>query len=206
MPYREILKKFIVLEGLDGSGTTTQLNMLGEKFRQSNINCLLTMEPTGGCVGEIIRKALKKEIVLDKKTLALLFSADRNEHLCGRDSIREHLARGDWIVSDRYFFSSIAYQSLDCEREWVISLNNYPLPEYLFFLDISPEECQERVKRRNSKEIFDDIAMQKKILENYRYAFSLYEKTQMKIHYIDGTLSPDIINEKIWNIINNADK
>ena len=48
--------------------------------------------------------------------------------------------------------------------------------------------------------------MQKKILENYRYAFSLYEKTQMKIHYIDGTLSPDIINEKIWNIINNADK
>ncbi len=88
----------------------------------------------------------------------------------------------------------------------VISLNNYPLPEYLFFLDISPEECQERMKRRKSKEIFDDIAMQKKILENYRYAFSLYEKTEMKIRYIDGTLPPDIINEKIWNIINNADK
>ncbi len=118
MPNSEILKKFIVLEGLDGSGTTTQLNMLGKKFSQSNINCFMTMEPTDGCIGKIIRKALKKEIVLDKKTLALLFSADRNEHLCGRDSIREYLARGIWTISDRYFFSSIAYQSLDCEREW----------------------------------------------------------------------------------------
>ncbi len=196
------IKNFIVIEGLDGSGTTTQLNMINNKFVKNGIKSLSTMEPTGSDIGALIRKALKKDIAIKPETLALLFAADRNEHLYGKDGIINYIEKGYFVISDRYLFSSIAYQSLDCDREWVAELNNFPLPEMLFFIDVPPYLCQDRMKNRSSKELFEEISIQEKILENYSYGIKSLSESGMKVFNIDGTLTPDLINEKMWEIIN----
>ncbi|MCL2705052.1 MAG: dTMP kinase [Spirochaetaceae bacterium] len=201
MKMENILKKFIVLEGLDGSGTTTQLKMLKQRFDKNKIDSFATMEPTDGVIGRVIRDALRKKIIVDNKTLALLFVADRNEHLYGKDGIMQQLENGKWIICDRYLFSSIAYQSLDCNLEWVVDINNFPLPEYLFFIATSPRECQKRMEIRHEKEIFEDILLQEHILDNYGYGVNKFDKSDMKVFYINGEETPEIINEKIWKIL-----
>ena len=195
---KNILEKFIVLEGLDGAGTTTQLKMLKQRFDDNKIDSFLTMEPTDEVIGRVIRDALRKKIVLDNKTLALLFAADRNEHIYGKDGIMEQLKTDKWVICDRYLFSSIAYQSLTCPREWVLEINNFPLPEYLFFIRTSPQECQKRMESRDEKELFEDIKLQENILNNYNYGINMFKESKMKLIYIDGEESPQIINEKIW--------
>lgn len=202
METSKILKNFIVLEGLDGSGTTTQLERLTVKYNLHGINVFKTMEPTGGPIGKLIREALKKKINIDSRTLALLFSADRNEHIYGRDGIISHLDKGYHVISDRYFFSSIAYQSLSCDRDWVTGLNPYPLPEYLFFIDVDPAECQRRMASRASIELYEDIMLQERIIGNYSYGIELFSARGMKVYHIDGKQQPDIVCEKIWKIIN----
>ena len=196
-----VLKNFIVLEGLDGSGTTTQLKMISERFRNNGMKCFPTMEPTESSIGKLIRDALRKNISIDAKTMALLFASDRNEHLYGRDGIIEFINNGYTAVSDRYLFSSIAYQSLSCGFEWVLGLNDFPLPEYLFFIELSPEICQTRMKNRESRELFDEIEIQEKILINYKKGINYYADSGMKVFYLDGNEPPEMINEKIWNII-----
>ena len=203
----EILKRFIVLEGLDGSGTTTQLKNLGKMFSEHNIPYLLTMEPTNNEVGKLIRKILEKEIAVEPETLAVLFSADRNEHLYGKKGIKELSEEGLWIICDRYLFSSIAYQSLKCDREWVLSLNNYPMPEFLFFLDVPVEECGKRLGTRDKVELFDKTELQKRILENYRYGFRMADNSGVAFFKMDGTEDPEVISEKIWKKLGiSADK
>ena len=207
MKKNEILKRFIVLEGLDGSGTTTQMNNLGKIFSEHDIPCLLTMEPTDNEVGRLIRKILEKEITVEPETLAVLFSADRNEHLYGEKGIKELSENGLWIICDRYLFSSIAYQSLKCDREWVLSLNSYPMPEYLFFIDVPVEECGRRLGARDKIELFDKSELQKKILENYNYGFRMADNSGVSFFKMDGTEEPDVISEKIWKKLNiTADK
>ena len=207
MKNNEILKNFIVLEGLDGSGTTTQMNNLGKKFVKYGISHQLTMEPTDNPVGKLIRKVLEKEIEVEPETLAALFSADRHEHLFGRNGIKELTENNIWIVCDRYLFSSIAYQSLRCDRDWVLSLNRYPLPEYLFFLDVPVNECGKRLGTRDKVELFDKTELQKRILENYEYGFENSINAGVKFHRIDGTEKPDVICKKIWNKLDlSADK
>ena len=194
-----ILEKFIVLEGLDGSGTTTQMEMLESYFKRKGIKCFTTMEPTGSVIGKLIRQVLKKDLKVTPETLALLFSADRNEHIYGPGGIIEYQKKGYWIICDRYLFSSIAYQSLLCRPEWVLSINDYPFPEYLFFLDVPEEVCRKRLNLRNSDELFDDFDIQKQILDNYNSGFSIAAEKGVKFIGIDGTEKPGIISEKIRN-------
>ncbi|MFW5768677.1 MAG: dTMP kinase, partial [Spirochaetota bacterium] len=124
-----ILPRFIVLEGLDGSGTTTQAGLLKEKFDAAGLTGWITCEPSDGFIGKSIRKVLKKEVSLDPRSLALLFAADRNEHLYGEKGIVDRLTRVDYVVSDRYVFSSLAYQSGYSGFEYVARINApFPLP------------------------------------------------------------------------------
>ena len=201
MEIANILKKFIVLEGLDGAGTTTQLKMLKQRFDERKIDSFSTMEPTDGVIGRVIRDALRKKIVLDDKTLALLFASDRNEHLYGKNGIIEQIEQDRWVICDRYLFSSIAYQSLACDRNWIVDINNFPLPEYLFFIVTSPNECQKRMENRMEKELFEDIKLQERILDNYNYGINRYKTSGIKVFYIDGEEPIETINEKIWKIL-----
>ena len=142
----------------------------------------------------------------EEKTNSFLFAADRCEHLYGKEGIIEQLNKGKTVISDRYLFSSIAYQSVKCGTEFPEFLNSkFPLPEILFFFEINPEISLKRVTSRNEKkEIYEKIDYQKKTAQLYENVISKYENCQseMKIYRIDATKSIEEITSEILSIIN----
>ncbi len=198
----EIIRNFIVLEGLDGSGTTTQLNMLTERLRLQGRRVFPTCEPSPMPSGKLIRRVLEREITVEPETLARLFSADRHEHLYNKsDGILKHIHSGEIVISDRYLFSSLAYQSLDCGFDFVRSLNNYPLPEYLVYVDLSPEVCRQRMSGREIEELFDGNSIQDRIIENYERGIAAFIGSGMKLVRIDGTKTPEQICTEILDAV-----
>ncbi|MBQ3648120.1 MAG: dTMP kinase [Spirochaetia bacterium] len=197
--FKKPIKNFIVLEGLDGCGTTTQTALLVKKLEDCGIKGYSTKEPTDGSIGRFIRSVLQKKESVDPFTLALLFSADRNEHVYGENGIIEQTQAGKMVVCDRYFFSSLAYQSLFIDYDTVADLNRfYPLPEYLFYIDLSPEECQARVESRGEEtELFEHLELQRKIDANYKKSLSLLAASEMKTVVIDGRGSIEDIHNQI---------
>lgn len=196
-----ILKNFIVFEGIDGAGTSTQIKKLVESDPQKYI---ATAEPTSGPTGKFLRQMLAGDFKVDERTNAYLFAADRCQHIFGQGGVKELCDSGKIVVSDRYFFSSLAYQSVSCGLELPMLLNSpFPLPEYLFFFDINPEVSLARVNARNeSKEIYENIEAQKKIAALYEKVISMYEsdpglKEEMKIIRIDASKSIEEIGKII---------
>lgn len=199
-----VLKNFIVFEGIDGAGTSTQI----KKLVESNPDLYVaTAEPTTGETGKFLRRMLAGDFSVDEKTNAYLFAADRCEHIFGKNGVKELCESGKIVVSDRYFFSSMAYQSVSCGEELPKLLNSpFPLPEYLFFFEINPEISLARVNSRNEKkEIYEKIDTQKKIAAQYENVISAYEKDSltsgMKIIRINAADSIEniaaLIKEKI---------
>ncbi|RKX92142.1 MAG: dTMP kinase [Spirochaetes bacterium] len=198
-----VIKGFIVFEGLDGAGTTTQAALLREKFKTEGIKCSSECEPTANYIGKVIRRVLGGDVDAAPGTLAKLFAADRNEHLYNREEgIVTRCRRGETVISDRYLFSSLAYQSLRYGFENVLKLNmDYPVPEHLFYLDVPEEICQNRLEERDELEIFEKKSIQRDIAENYRRAIELYSESEMKIHILDGTLPPEELGKIVWSKI-----
>ncbi|NLC92804.1 MAG: dTMP kinase, partial [Treponema sp.] len=161
-----ILKNFIVYEGIDGSGTSTQIQMIANT---NKIKFAATSEPTKNETGLFLRKMLKGDFSIDERTAAYLFAADRCEHIYGKNGILELLKQGKTVISDRYFFSSLAYQSSVCGKELPRLLNSpFPLPEYLFYFKINPEISLKRVNSRNeTKEIYEKLDIQIKTAALY---------------------------------------
>lgn len=199
-----VLKNFIVFEGIDGAGTSTQIKKLVER---DNNRFIATAEPTGNETGKFLRRMLVGEFSVDEKTNAYLFAADRCEHIFGKGGVKELCDSGKTVVSDRYFFSSMAYQSVSCGEELPKLLNSpFHLPEYLFYFVINPEVSLGRVNARGEhKEIYETIEKQKKIAAQYEKVISEYEKnaseTGMKIIRIDAEKDINTISEEIWNIL-----
>ena len=198
-----ILKNFIVFEGIDGAGTSTQIKKICEKNPQKFFQ---TAEPTSLETGKFLRRMLGGEFSVDEKTNSFLFAADRAEHLYGKNGIIEQINNGKTVISDRYLFSSLAYQSISCGEELPKLLNStFPLPEILFFFEIDPEISLKRVDSRNEKkEIYEKIETQKKIALEYEKIISEYENNTyctMKIIRIDATKSIEEISEAISKII-----
>jgi dTMP kinase len=180
----EILKNFIVFEGLDGAGTTTQTKLMSGYLKNSFFTC----EPTESDFGKFIRKILRKQISSDPLALAYLFAADRAEHIYGKNGVANRCNDGNIVISDRYLFSSLAYQSLDVPFEKVLEINKgFPLPEILFFLDTPIDVCQNRIKKRSATiEIFEDNSVQNRILENYKKGIESFRNSGMKIFHLNG--------------------
>jgi dTMP kinase len=197
----KIIKGFIVLEGLDGAGTSTQLSLIGSRFRGLNIPCRATFEPTDSPIGTLIRNVLSMNISMHPASLAHLYVSDRHEHLYGRGGIIEQIEEGKLVICDRYIFSSLAYQSVDCGVDYVGSINAiFPLPELVLFIDLDPEICQQRLADRGKVELFDDLRFQQQVRQGYRSAFSAFQGTGMTVEFLDGTLPADLLLEKIWEI------
>jgi dTMP kinase len=202
------LKNFIVFEGIDGAGTSTQIKKLVEHGNTAEPGRFVaTAEPTTGETGRFLRRMLGGEFHVDEKTNAYLFAADRCEHIFGKGGVKELCDDGKIVVSDRYFFSSMAYQSVSCGEELPKLLNSpFPLPEYLFYFVINPEISLGRVNARGEhKEIYETIEKQKKIAAQYEKVISEYEKnageTGMKIIRIDAEKDIEEIAAEIWNIL-----
>jgi len=198
----EVLKNFIVLEGLDGSGTTTQLKNLHEIFVLNGRKCHITSEPTDHFIGKYIRKLLSKKKEINPATLSFLFAADRNEHIYNKlYGIKVKLKEG-FVICDRYIYSSLAYQTYSCSFDFVFSLNKYfPLPEYLFYIDVPVDICQKRIEKRKKTDFFEKLETQRIVKKNYFKAIEFYKKTGVKTHIIDGRNTVTAITEKIWSFL-----
>lgn len=196
-----ILKNFIVFEGIDGAGTSTQLKLLSEKDSE---NIYITAEPTEFETGIFLRKMLKGDFPLDSKTAAFLFAADRNEHLFGKGGIKEQTEKNKIVACDRYIFSSLAYQSVSCGWDLPYKLNeDFPLPEILFFFEIDPEISLQRIQGRGFTEIYEKLDYLKKTEEQYLKVISFFEKKypEMKIVRVNACDSIEKTAGMIWSYI-----
>ncbi len=204
-----ILKNFVVFEGIDGTGTTSQLRLLQEAFstRGGSDRVHFTCEPTDGAIGRLIREALSGSTGFDAKTIAYLFGADRCEHIYGQGGILKQLQGNKAVFSDRYLFSSLAYQGFAAGKRLSQALNApFPLPEYLFFFDLPAKTAMERVEKRNMpREIYEKEAFQQKVADEYRAILDAYSNSDpdMCIIRIDASESIAEIHEKIWRIVQN---
>ncbi len=180
---------FIVLEGCDGSGLTTQTKLLSEALKRAKMKVWATKEPTKSEIGILIRKILAKQeknekmedAMYDAKALALLFAADRMMH---QKEIRKRLSEGYIVISDRYLLSSYVYQVEEgLSFEWVKCINEGCIaPDITFVLNVPPEVCMERLKGRKNFEIFENEAKLRKIHKRYLKLASLMEN----VFVIDG--------------------
>lgn len=195
----EQLEKFIVFEGLDGAGTTTQAELLSEYLKGTGNQVFLTCEPTDGCIGRLIRRILSGEETVTPRSLALLYAADRDDHLFGKEGILCAAAEGKFIISDRYFYSSLAYQSIGSDYEDVRQMNSsYPPPSIIFYIDTPVSECMRRIENnRDSKDIFEHESFLSRVYTNYEHALRDEETGRSSVFRIDGTLGIDEIHQQV---------
>ena len=156
---------FIVVEGLDGSGKTTQATLLAEKFYKK-YNVLLTAEPSRGKIGTFIRECcLYEDERLQTEAEALLFASDRIEHMYSE--VKPALEEGKLVICDRYVYSSLAYQgSAGLSLEWIKTINARALqPDFSIFIDVPPEKVLERLQRKKS--VMETLETQQKVREVY---------------------------------------
>jgi dTMP kinase len=165
--------RFVVIEGIDGAGTTTQTERLVRALTAQGQAAHATHEPSKGPLGLHLREILAKRVQLHGESgaqLALLFAADRLDHL-GRE-VRPALQAGTWVISDRYDHSSVAYQSVSAGADigWLRSLNAHAdRPDLVLVLDVSPEVARaRRLARDANRELFDDDALQRELGAFYR--------------------------------------
>lgn len=191
---------FIVIEGLDGSGGTTQSRLLQDWFLEKGHATHLTCEPSHRPVGVFLQQQLKassQETRLSDRVLPFLFAADRQDHL--DEEINPALLAGKMVISDRYYHSSLAYQGLSIGLSRVASLNeNFRKPDITFILWLDPEISFQRIQHRGLPlERFETLNHLRNIAEAYEDVFS-YCKTQgERIFKIDARLSIEEIHQSI---------
>lgn len=179
---------FIVLEGIDGAGKSTQARLLAKWFEKRGYDVVLTKEPTDTAFGKLIRRLVLtggREGIIDGAKIsheaeALLFAADRAEHV--KKLIEPSLKAGKVVISDRYFYSSLAYQwARGLDLEWLINLNKFAIrPDLVILLDLPVKESMKRINGRQLKSEFDKIVeLQKKVRENYLKLVEMFP--EMKI-------------------------
>lgn len=199
--------KFIVFEGIDGSGKSTQVQRLANRLIKEKIYIYKTFEPTDGPIGSLARQMMTGRIKADNKTIALLFAADRIDHLLNDiNGIISMLKEGINVISDRYYFSSYAYQSHYMEMEKIIDANIISAqtirPDINIFIDTEPQIAFNRLKKKGSPlELYENITNMQKVREAYFKAFNKL-KNEEQILIIDGNDAPDNVELKIWNNIN----
>jgi len=195
------LGKFIVLEGIDGSGKTTQVGRLVDYLNNNGCRCIATKEPTNGSIGTLAMETIRGLSSLSPNTLALLFAADRSEHIL--HEILPALEAGIHVICDRFVYSNLAYQGETIPHETIFDYNSQFLvqPDLTIFIDTSPEECTNRIaSTRKSFELFDGTERAKGIRAEYFKAFGTYSK-QMPVEIIDGNLDVDEIFKQLLIVV-----
>ena len=198
--------KFIAFEGIDGSGKSTQIQLLADKMKKAGIYYYTTMEPTDSPIGSLIHQIMTGRIKTDNKVIAALFVADRLDHLLNDvNGIVSKIAEGTTVITDRYYFSSYAYHSIDLPMDWVIQANEQSKiilqPTVTIFIDVNPDVAIERIaKNRAHQELFEKKSRLVKVKEKYLEAFEKMKDTENVI-IIDGNRVPDVIADDIWERI-----
>lgn len=196
--------KFIVFEGIDGSGKTTQLEKLCMRLKNKNISFYETREPSGSPMGVLMREILKGNIKSDNRVIAPLFVADRLDHILNeKDGLKSKIDGGENVICDRYYFSSYAYQSVDMGMDWVISANSVCAdilkPDVTVFIDVLPEVAMERILfGREQTELFETKERLTLVREKFFEAFKKLEGKE-NVVIINGNKTPEEISEEVWS-------
>ena len=198
---------FIVFEGLDGSGKSTQIGLLTRHLEARGCQVWHTAEPTGLPTGKLLRQALGGGGNTDPAYLAGLFLADRVAHNTDPEQgIGQRLDRGISVISDRYYYSSFAYQGMDTDLGWVMNMNlcspAIRKPDLCIFLDVDYRTCKERIDSRQGRlEIFEkDVETLARIRDKFFEVFRLLELTE-NIKIVNADRPPEEIAREIIEIV-----
>jgi dTMP kinase len=198
--------RLIVIEGLDGAGTTTQTRRVVAHLNASGRPAYATREPSDGPVGKLIREMLTgghaiPGQTLSQSTFGLLFAADRLDHL--QREVEPALAAGTIVISDRWYHSSLAYQGTGAERDWIATLNaRARRPDLTIFLKVRPEAAaQRRAASRQQEELFERLQMQIEVDAGYEATIAELLAQGERIERVDGEQSPDEVFAAILKLI-----
>lgn len=202
---------FVVIEGLDGSGTTTQAQRVTAALRARGQAVNLSCEPTDGPIGQLIRQMISMEIAIEeageerrpmgRETLALLFAADRLYHL--EAIIEPALQRGEWVISDRYYHSSLVYQGdVDEEDrvdyEWVRQINSRARqPDMTVFLQADVELSLSRLAGRESFDIFESRQKLTRLQKRYEEVMGFLAAQGQAILRLDAARPAEELTDQI---------
>ena len=195
---------FIAFEGIDGSGKSTHSKLLAQKLESLGKGVHRTFEPTDSEIGTMIRNIITGKKQADPRTLAGLFVADRLNHILNKENgMLDFINQGKHVITDRYYFSSYAYHSLDMDMDWVIAANSLSAsilkPDVHFFIDVDPDVCMKRIEaNREGLDLFESLEKLKAIRENYIRAFAKL-KHEENIVVIDGNRSIELIADDVWS-------
>lgn len=199
---------FIVFEGIDGAGKTTQIELLAQKLRDAGLDPYVTAEPTGMETGKAIRRVLSGAVSKTPTQVAAMFVQDRIDHnVDPTEGIEVLLAQGKAIICDRYYYSSLAYQGSLTDFDWVMAANcdcpEIRKPDLCIFLDLSPEESMKRITQgRTQVEIYEKADTLTKVRARYMDVFAKLSARGEQIEIIDasGTIeqTAQAINQVIY--------
>lgn len=200
--------RFIVIEGIDGSGKSTHIPLLAKRLMADGRRVYTTAEPTVSLSGGLLRDALSG---VSKKTtceIASMFLLDRIFHNVNPvNGIEKFLSEGVDVICDRYYYSSLAYQGSETDFDWVLDMNlNCPeirKPDICIFLDLETDKCIERIsKNRMVKEIYEEKDRLDKYRKRYFDIFEMLKFTD-NIAVLDTDRSIESIADDIYNLVAN---
>ncbi len=212
-----LLGKFIVFEGLDGCGSTTQAGLLEEWFEERNQPVYHTKEPTDGPFGAVIQLFIRKRVALlqggekpvplDEETQSLAFATDRMYHL--QNVVVPKLLSGITVLSDRYYLSSFAYQGTAVDYLWLKLINSKcRRPDLTVFLDVPSSVCKKRIERKRwgHSELYENEHMLEKVRSNYLVAIKDLQKEGENIEILNGNRTITEVHREITSLVKNLSK
>lgn len=201
---------FVVLEGIDGSGKTTQCKTIVERLQKEGIDAVCTKEPTDGEIGKLIRQVLSQEVKVPASAIQYLIAADRAVH---QEEILQLLSEGKVVISDRYFWSAVAYGTADKEgvdfsntaqvlmvSQSILSMyNQFILPDVSIYLEVSIDTALQRLSQMDKvKELYERKEKLERIDAGYKWLLNTFPEVFTKI---DGEQSSEFVTDAIISAI-----
>ena len=202
--------RFIVFEGIDGAGKTTQIELLAKKLRSEGRRVAITAEPTSSVSGGLLRDALGGIVKRTPCEMAALFVLDRIFHNVNPHGIEAMLADGIDVICDRYYYSSLAYQGSETDLEWVKDMNiNCPQirrPDLCIFLDLAPEISLQRIaKDRTSTEIYEQQDTLEKVRQRFFEVFDILKDSD-NVVVIDTSKDISEVADCVYKAVSEFEK
>ena len=199
--------RFIVFEGIDGSGKTTQAQLLAAFLRKEGFEVVLTAEPTDLPSGKELRLALSGKQKKSECEMAALFVLDRIAHNNdAKNGLRALVENGAYVICDRYYYSTLAYQGMSTDYAWVRSMNlscpDIMKPDLCIYLDLTPKQSLERIRRgRESTEIYETEEILTRVRDTFMNVIDDL-KTTDNIAIVNAYRPADEIAVEICGLVN----
>ncbi len=198
--------RFIVFEGIDGAGKTTQVKLLAERLERLGKRVIMTAEPTELPSGKALREVLGGKVKKSDCEIAAMFTLDRIAHNADKNcGIEKLISEGAYVICDRYYYSSLAYQGSLVDYGWVKALNTdcpeIRHPDICIFLDLALEESMRRISvGRDSTEIYENSEMLSKVREAFMRVIDDMRSVD-RIEVVDASADIESISDSIFELV-----